>query len=151
MESEVEEREVTASVKDKKVSLGDKSIANLIAGGFAGFVNTIVFYPLDVVKTRMQVEESGKTTLISSFQRGGVFRGMGANLMALVPNWAIYWITYEELKLLAGSSSAVIHSGSAVIAGAVTAVATSPLWVVKTRMQIEVASVQENAENNSAD
>mmetsp|Transcript_504 Transcript_504/g.1729 ORF Transcript_504/g.1729 Transcript_504/m.1729 type:complete len:308 (+) Transcript_504:425-1348(+) len=110
---------------------------HLTAGGFAGLVNTLMFYPLDVVKTRMQVENGSRDTLAAAFRRGGMFRGLSASMLALVPNWALYWVTYEELKRVGGETSPVVHMGAAVGAGMFTAVVTSPLWVIKTRMQVE--------------
>jgi len=109
----------------------------LAAGGFAGFANTLLFYPLDVVKTRMQVEEVTRTSLLTILRKGGLFRGLSVSMLAFVPNWALYWITYEELKVVAGKSTPLVHMTSAVSAGVVTAIATSPLWVIKTRMQVE--------------
>ncbi|KAJ8903386.1 hypothetical protein NDN08_004494 [Rhodosorus marinus] len=113
---------------------------NLAAGGFAGFANTLLFYPLDVVKTRMQVEEVTRTSLLTILRKGGLFRGLSVSMLAFVPNWALYWITYEELKVVAGKSTPLVHMTSAVSAGVVTALATSPLWVIKTRMQVEPAT-----------
>eukprot|EP00188_Purpureofilum_apyrenoidigerum_P003231 Plantae.Rhodophyta-Purpureofilum_apyrenoidigerum.ctg33302.p1 GENE.Plantae.Rhodophyta-Purpureofilum_apyrenoidigerum.ctg33302~~Plantae.Rhodophyta-Purpureofilum_apyrenoidigerum.ctg33302.p1 ORF type:complete len:308 (-),score=30.40 Plantae.Rhodophyta-Purpureofilum_apyrenoidigerum.ctg33302:290-1213(-) len=115
---------------------------HLTAGGFAGLVNTLMFYPLDVVKTRMQVENGSRDTIAAAFRRGGMFRGLSASMLALVPNWALYWVTYEELKKIGGESSALVHMGAAVGAGMFTAVVTSPLWVIKTRMQVERVDIK---------
>ncbi|KAK4535219.1 hypothetical protein CDCA_CDCA04G1244 [Cyanidium caldarium] len=88
------------------------------------------------------------------------YRGVSASLVAFVPNWALYFALYEHFKgrLLvwqrrrqeaAGKPPStstlqrVFHHSmpytlAAVGAGAITAVASSPLWVAKTRMQAEV-------------
>eukprot|EP00183_Erythrolobus_madagascarensis_P005959 CAMPEP_0185846596 /NCGR_PEP_ID=MMETSP1354-20130828/2172_1 /TAXON_ID=708628 /ORGANISM="Erythrolobus madagascarensis, Strain CCMP3276" /LENGTH=377 /DNA_ID=CAMNT_0028546747 /DNA_START=238 /DNA_END=1371 /DNA_ORIENTATION=+ len=167
----------------------------LAAGAFAGVVNTVVFHPLDLVKTRLQVQRhllqasSTSCTAVNNAIRSvnsaayngtysafrsiwrqegfrAFYRGLDAALLAFVPNWAIYWLSYEQLKsfLLTsrfvngahaasnkppgnGGSNArrvlddrglhFVHLASAVGAGAVTVCATSPLWVIKTRMQVE--------------
>ncbi|BAM80535.1 similar to mitochondrial carrier protein [Cyanidioschyzon merolae strain 10D] len=151
------------------------------AGAVSGMVNTLVLSPLDVVRTRMQVGSFGNTAhalrtgsglelrhfrdvFRATFRTegiGGFYRGLTASLMAFMPNWAIYFSLYEQLRgtLLEqwsknppkrsrlganlfpsrGLSKDMLASMMASMgAGAATALLCSPLWVVKTRMQAEV-------------
>ncbi|GMP83438.1 hypothetical protein CsSME_00037352 [Camellia sinensis var. sinensis] len=105
--------------------------------------------PLDVIKTRLQVHglpeahHSGPkgSIIITSLQNTirtaglkGLYRGLSPTLVALLPNWA-------------GQSNICISSfiqslwennhirSSLFGAGAVTAIAANPPWVVKTRLQ----------------
>ncbi|KAA8492622.1 Mitochondrial substrate carrier family protein W [Porphyridium purpureum] len=165
-----------------------RRLYQLGSGAFAGLVNTIVLNPLDVIKTRLQVQErlvrngairsqqvTSMAVVRSMYMHEGLrsfYRGLGAALCAFVPNWALYWYTYEELKGAltrlhrrnharqlqsqpgpsdrGGASTSPfvhwIHMLSAVGAGTVTTVTTSPLWVVKTRMQVERLTPSSNAQ-----
>ncbi|KAI3817214.1 hypothetical protein L1987_11003 [Smallanthus sonchifolius] len=95
--------------------------------------------PLDVIKTRMQVygipdaHRKGSVivtslkTIIREDGPRGLYRGLSPTLAALLPNWAVYFTVYGQLKELLDSHGA----------GAATAVTTNPLWVVKTRLQTQ--------------
>jgi len=134
------------------------------AGAFSGFVNTIVFSPLDVLKTRMQakyariawqsydecrgrgrMQQNPYILLREMLRQEGAmsfYRGLSASLWAMVPNWTIHWTVYEMMKerlTTKDRNKSAVHCVSAVCAGAVTSIATSPFWVVKTRMQLEVS------------
>mmetsp|Transcript_10298 Transcript_10298/g.18558 ORF Transcript_10298/g.18558 Transcript_10298/m.18558 type:complete len:360 (+) Transcript_10298:337-1416(+) len=128
-----------------------KVLAQMFSGAISGITTTIVFSPLDVIKTRMQVRASagGMISVCKSMYLnegfGSFYKGINASLWALVPTWAIYWLCYEQFKAFISQyhgeavSVHVSHMLSAVGAGAVTTFGTSPFWVVKTRMQTELA------------
>ncbi|CAH2049261.1 unnamed protein product [Thlaspi arvense] len=114
--------------------------------------------PLDVIKTRFQVHglsalgnESikGGSIIFGSlkqiFQREGLrgmYRGLSPTVLALLPNWAVYFTIYDQLKSVLSSDDAnhQLPVGANMIAasgaGAATTIATNPLWVVKTRLQV---------------
>ncbi|KAK1380851.1 Nicotinamide adenine dinucleotide transporter 2, mitochondrial [Heracleum sosnowskyi] len=129
------------------------------AGASAGAIAATIMCPLDVIKTRLQVHgltelyRSGRKggIIITSFQNiiraegvKGLYRGLSPTLVALLPNWAVYFAVYGNLKSLLHShadSSGQLTIGANIIAaagaGAATAIATNPLWVVKTRLQTQ--------------
>lgn len=133
------------------------------AGALAGFVNTLILSPLDVVKTRLQVQgaTSSSTSPFAAKKYRGLlhalqcmlreegfrsyYRGLSASLCAFVPNWAIYWYTYESFKRFYSPPgkppSPYVHVISALSAGGITAVTTAPFWTLKSRLQVDVASV----------
>ncbi|GAQ78733.1 mitochondrial substrate carrier family protein [Klebsormidium nitens] len=153
------------------------SFFNATAGAGAGAIAATFVCPLDVVKTRLQVQRlprasDPKSTLykrgllhgsIRSILRDegvrGLYRGLAPTMVALLPNWAVYFSTYEQLKrFLTSESSTSTVSGlkedangdilrkpnsmlsntiAAAGAGTTTIVVTNPLWVVKTRMQTQ--------------
>ncbi|XP_027098105.2 nicotinamide adenine dinucleotide transporter 1, chloroplastic-like isoform X2 [Coffea arabica] len=74
----------------------------------------------------------------------GLYRGLSPTLAALLPNWAVYFSVYGHLKSLlhshvdsSGQSTIAANVIAASGAGAATAVAANPLWVVKTRLQTQ--------------
>ncbi|XP_048503861.1 nicotinamide adenine dinucleotide transporter 1, chloroplastic isoform X2 [Beta vulgaris subsp. vulgaris] len=73
----------------------------------------------------------------------GMYRGLSPTVLALLPNWAVYFTMYEQLKSLLGSDDGrhQLSVGANVIAasgaGAATVIVTNPLWVVKTRFQTQ--------------
>ncbi|KAK2974691.1 hypothetical protein RJ640_021906 [Escallonia rubra] len=124
----------------------------------AGAIAATVVCPLDVIKTRMQVglPDAGHSGLrgsviVTSLQNiirteglKGLYRGLSPTLVALLPNWAVYFTVYGHLKDLLRShakSDAELSIGANMIAasgaGAATVIATNPLWVVKTRLQTQ--------------
>lgn len=131
-------------------------LAQFGSGALAGLVNTLVLSPLDVVKTRLQAQGAG--VLQTTNYRGPIdalramlrqegfqsyYRGLSASLWAFVPNWAIYWYSYESFKRFYTRSgqppSPFVHIISAISAGGVTAVTTAPFWTLKSRLQVDMA------------
>lgn len=72
-----------------------------------------------------------------------LWRGMGPTIVGVMPSRAIYFSTYGAAKgwlagnLNEGRENAWVHLGSALTAGIVTSTATNPIWLVKTRMQLQ--------------
>ncbi|KAJ5554507.1 mitochondrial carrier [Penicillium frequentans] len=128
------------------------SFVETVAGFTAGVVSTLCLHPLDLVKTRLQVDRNATTRLGSSIQivrdisryEGGFaafYRGLAPNLVGNSTSWALYFLFYGSLKngmcIYRGSFSALtsfdyfLASGTA---GALTSLLTNPIWVIKTRM-----------------
>lgn len=79
----------------------------------------------------------------------GLYRGLTPTLVALLPNWAVYFTAYERLKSVIGArvspryaSSPQVHMAAAAGAGAATMLLTNPLWVVKTRLQTQALGLR---------
>lgn len=72
-----------------------------------------------------------------------LFRGLGPNLTGVVPARAINFYTYGNGKRIisqhfnGGSEAAWVHLCAAATAGIVTGTATNPIWLVKTRLQLD--------------
>ncbi|KAL7196489.1 hypothetical protein ACSBR1_036490 [Camellia fascicularis] len=135
-----------------------KIICDAAAGAAAGAIAATFVCPLDVIKTRLQVHglpeahHSGPkaSIIITSLQNiirteglKGLYRGLSPTLVALLPNWVVYFTVYGCLKDLLHTrvnNSGQLTFGANMIAasgaGAVTAIAANPLWVVKTRLQV---------------
>ncbi|KAJ8017237.1 hypothetical protein DPEC_G00015720 [Dallia pectoralis] len=70
-----------------------------------------------------------------------LFRGLGPNLVGVAPSRAIYFAAYKKSKETFNGifvpNSAVVHMSSAGFAAFVTNSLMNPVWMVKTRMQLE--------------
>jgi solute carrier family 25, member 33/36 len=72
-----------------------------------------------------------------------LFKGLGANLVAIVPARGIHFYMYGNSKKLIsehithGKEGPLVHLGAAGLAGVVTGTATNPIWVIKTRLQLD--------------
>uniref|UniRef100_A0A0E0MX67 Uncharacterized protein n=1 Tax=Oryza rufipogon TaxID=4529 RepID=A0A0E0MX67_ORYRU len=131
-----------------------EAACNAIAGGSAGVISATVLCPLDVIKTRLQVyglPSNLSSTAPPGFQHilkneglPGLYRGLSPTIVALFPTWAVTFSVYNHLKGLlhsqgdnTGELSVQANILAASCAGIATAVATNPLWVVKTRLQTQ--------------
>ena len=135
-------------------ALTDPQVSNALAGAGAGAIAATIVRPLDVLKTRLQVStlRSGGDAYVSTYQSlahiaktegvHGLYRGLTPTIVALLPNWAVYFTVYESLKQVMsggeeGHNGPPQHMASAAGAGAATVLFTNPLWVVKTRLQVQ--------------
>ncbi|KAI9670764.1 MAG: hypothetical protein M1817_003874 [Caeruleum heppii] len=85
--------------------------------------------------------------ILSSIRRlegwPGLFRGLGPNLTGVVPASAIKFYTYGNCKRIVSeetnwsNDAAVVHIIAAATSGIVTGTATNPIWLVKTRLQLD--------------
>ncbi len=77
-----------------------------------------------------------------------LFKGLGPNLTGVVPSRAINFYTYGNGKRIIsenfnhGNESAWVHLFAAATAGVVTGTATNPIWVVKTRLQLDKSNAE---------
>ncbi|ATY64595.1 Mitochondrial substrate carrier [Cordyceps militaris] len=138
---------------------------HLAAGASGGLVNAIVTSPLDVLRTRMQSDlfimtstsEAVRTSRLGFLRRtlaalstmhrtegfGGLFRGLVPSLVGVVPAQAVKFYVYGNCKRLGAQglgrseSDALVHAQAAVAAGLATATVTNPIWLVKTRLQLD--------------
>ena len=113
-------------------------------------VATACLFPLDLLKTRLQSNEAAGAgrSLIATAQNvvradgvRGLYAGLSANLVGSGMAWGLYFYGYTTLKdamRTAGiGDSSWTHFLAANLTGASVAVVTNPIWVVKTRMQLQ--------------
>ncbi|EXJ72035.1 uncharacterized protein A1O5_04538 [Cladophialophora psammophila CBS 110553] len=133
-----------------------------IAGLSAGLISTVIVHPLDIIKTRLQVDTSAHPLLNSSravlrdilrnegpSRLAALYRGLSPNLVGNSAGWALYFLWYREaqevIRNLRGYSpgqqlTAVDYLTASSASGLLAAVLTNPIWVVKTRMLSTSAS-----------
>ncbi|KIW07882.1 uncharacterized protein PV09_01795 [Verruconis gallopava] len=78
-----------------------------------------------------------------------LFKGLGPNLIGVVPARAINFYAYGNGKKLIsqhfnhGQEAAWVHLSAAACAGIVTGTATNPIWLVKTRLQLDKSQAKD--------
>ncbi|MCO5551614.1 hypothetical protein L7F22_035677 [Adiantum nelumboides] len=123
----------------------------MIAGSIAGMVEHLAMFPVDTLKTRMQMMKEAhgsrptlvSRTLISILKTEGVlglYRGIGAMALGAGPAHAVYFSVYEVAKEKLGGKRPGHHPivyGAAGIFATITSDAVfTPMDVVKQRLQL---------------
>ncbi|MCJ1403391.1 Fe(2+) transporter [Xylographa trunciseda] len=134
---------------------------NMLAGAFAGIavgdtqrkgIEHTVMYPVDLLKTRLQVINpspgalySGLTNAFTTITRiegaQSLWRGMTSVIVGAGPAHAVYFATYEAVKqAMGGNDRSTHHPLAAATSGACATIASdalmNPFDVIKQRMQI---------------
>ncbi|KDQ27003.1 hypothetical protein PLEOSDRAFT_1066284 [Pleurotus ostreatus PC15] len=124
---------------------------NMLAGAFAGISEHAVMYPVDSIKTRMQVFATSPAavytgignafTRISSTEgMRALWRGVSSVILGAGPAHAVQFGTLEAVKELAGGNAAGNQWVATSLAGASAAITSdalmNPFDVIKQRMQV---------------
>jgi len=125
---------------------------NMAAGALAGISEHTVMFPVDSIKTRMQVFTTASagptyTGVVNAFSRISsteglrtLWRGVTSVIMGAGPAHAVHFGMYEFVKDLAGGNKQGHHPLATSIAGASATIANdalmNPFDVIKQRMQL---------------
>lgn len=124
---------------------------NMIAGAMAGITEHAVMFPIDSIKTRMQVFATSPAavytgignafTRISSTEGMRVlWRGVSSVILGAGPAHAVHFGTYEFVKDFAGGRAGGNQPLTTAMAGAAATIASdalmNPFDVIKQRMQV---------------
>jgi solute carrier family 25 carnitine/acylcarnitine transporter 20/29 len=117
-----------------------------IAGALGGLVNCAICSPLELVKTRLQIQDSNSAQvlykgpidcIVKTYRHAGfrgIFRGMNATILRDMPSYGIYFVGYEFFKSRWGESPfALLMAGGS--AGVFCWILSYPFDVVKSRIQ----------------
>jgi len=139
---------------------GDKkaNTSHMAAGFIAGMTSTVVLFPLDLIKVRFQVQDgvSGPAYkgLLDAWRSirtneglRGMYSGLTPAVIASAVSWGGYFFFYEAAKeyRLANVPAGKVkltttdHLIASTQAGSVMVLLTNPIWLIKTRMQIQGA------------
>ncbi|KAK3905537.1 hypothetical protein C8A05DRAFT_30654 [Staphylotrichum tortipilum] len=168
-----ESRQGDPIVNRTKGSSFAKSWSHMVAGGIGGMTAATLTAPLDVLKTRLQSDFyqaqvaasraslaapmnplrtaafhfNETVSILGTVYRlegpRALFKGLGPNLVGVIPARSINFYTYGNGKRLIsdylnnGRDSAWVHLSAAALAGVTTSTATNPIWLVKTRLQLD--------------
>lgn len=130
------------------------------AGAASGAIQTAAWHPLDLLKTRMQVQDArvgrlpvyrslahAVRTIAESESWRGFFHGVMPNVVGTALAWGLQMSLYAQLKRWASNGTSE-HEGSkphasrnlacSLCAGAMTNLVVHPIFLVKVRMQLQV-------------
>ena len=127
-----------------------------VSGATAGMVSVLALHPLDVIKTRLQVQDGidrraatyrgtvhAFRTVVRSEGALGLYAGLSPAVIGSTLSWAAYFGCYNNAKQRYAAMFEVehlpshLHLLSAAEAGLVVSLATNPIWVAKTRLQLQ--------------
>ncbi|CEO97494.1 Mitochondrial carrier protein [Plasmodiophora brassicae] len=124
-----------------------------VAGAWAGFVNSFIASPVELIKNRLQIQYSAADRkyagpwdcmkkIVAEEGVRGLFRGMNATIIREVPCYAAQFYTYETLKTVIRRRDQVgpLDTSQQLFAGGVAGVAcwvaSYPQDLVKTVLQV---------------
>jgi len=125
---------------------------NMLAGALAGITEHAVMFPVDSIKTRMQVFTTSPAAMYSSIGNAftriastegsrALWRGVSSVILGAGPAHAVHFGTYEAVKELAGGNEThgsqwLATSGAGAAATIASDALMNPFDVVKQRMQL---------------
>ncbi|ODQ51437.1 mitochondrial carrier [Saitoella complicata NRRL Y-17804] len=135
----------------ESLSPNSSMTANMLAGAFAGIMEHTVMYPIDAIKTRMQVVNpspaavyTGVTNAVARISSvegvRALWRGMTSVVMGAGPAHAVHFATYEFVKESVGGNESGHRIFETAVAGGCATIANdalmNPFDVIKQRMQM---------------
>ncbi|XP_015108423.1 peroxisomal membrane protein PMP34 isoform X1 [Diachasma alloeum] len=122
-----------------------ETLVHAISGAAGSVVAMATFFPLDTVRSRLQLEEDrqAKNTLatirdlVSKEGPCTLYRGVVPVLQSLCASNFVYFYAFHGLKRMRNSKNQTAGNDLllASIAGVTNVLATTPLWVVNTRLK----------------
>ncbi|KAM7289091.1 mitochondrial basic amino acids transporter [Ixodes scapularis] len=127
--------------------LGDSAWAHGACGLLAGSVQSLVSSPVELAKTRLQVQGQGSSRaysgpldclrqLLRAEGCRGVFRGLGSTVLRDAPAFGVYFASYEQL-VRRGTGGPVHLMAAGGLAGVLSWMVSYPCDVVKSRLQVD--------------
>jgi len=132
------------------------ALVHAISGTAGGSTAMTIFYPLDNIRTFLQVDSSKKSSIevISNLVKeeglGVLYRGLAPVLISLGFSNFVYFYSNNSLKILfkklSGQKniSIVLNLLVASIAGCINVFTTCPLWVANTRLKVQKGKSKDN-------
>jgi hypothetical protein len=141
----------TSRLDSPRILSAPDSRAAALAGAVSGTASSAATYPLDLVRTRLALNRgTSAPSLLSALRRvaaeegpSALFRGLRPAVAAQVPAAALFFGIYTQTQGYVPSSSGnVRYSVAAGVAWTATCLVMNPLWVVKTRFQVQAAGTR---------
>jgi len=125
-----------------------ETLCHAIAGSAASCFSMTVFYPLDTVRCRLQIDDNREAkdtfTIIKEIieEEGceSLYRGLNPVLISLAASGFVYFYSFHGLRTVFAKdkkSSPMNDLLFGAIAGCINIFLTSPLWVVNTRIKMQ--------------
>ncbi|KAK7112767.1 peroxisomal membrane protein PMP34-like isoform X1 [Littorina saxatilis] len=139
------------------------NLVHAVSGAVGSVVAITVFYPLDTVRTRLQVDDHRRAKhaheILADIIREegilGLYRGWLSMAFTMLMSSFVYFYTYHGLRssLLTPdlSPDPLTDLVIAYIAGVVNVLVTTPLWVANTRLKLQGAKLHTKAYDKASD
>ncbi|XP_044749217.1 mitochondrial 2-oxodicarboxylate carrier-like [Coccinella septempunctata] len=137
-------------------------LISLFSGASAGFVEVCIMHPLDLVKTRLQLQSASKSSTKSEYYTGitdcmrkmyknegilSFWKGILPPIVVDTPRRAIKFFTFDEYKRMfmfgQAKANALTYSLAGACAGATESILVNPFEVVKIHLQANRAKIKE--------
>jgi hypothetical protein len=141
--------------KDSK-RFNNEGVIHLTAGMLAEVIACVIYVPVDVIKERLQIQKPGMefykgswdafNTIYKTEGTQGLYRGYLATVSSFGPMSALYFLFYERLKSVSmkydnatteTELNQIYFLLSGCLAGGLSSFLTSPLDLVKLRLQVQ--------------
>lgn len=134
------------------------AVAHGLAGAVGGVVAIGAFFPLEVLRTRLQAGDPAVAPALATGRRAlslrsamvrlvrtegvwALYQGFNAVLITVGVTNFVYFCMYNLLKEVftegIAIASPLVHLAWGGLAGTVTVLVTTPLWLVNTRMKVQ--------------
>lgn len=122
---------------------------HFFAGSAAGLVQSLICSPMELAKTRLQLQNSNSC---GQFYNGpidclryvaktdgvrGIFKGLGITALRDVPGFSSYFVSYELMMRLKENAGVFYTLMAGGLAGVVSWVIVIPIDVIKSRLQAD--------------
>ena len=120
------------------------------AGAVGGCSAITLFYPLNIIRTKLQTDDPETRrsavqvlrSILSKEGIGGLYKGWKAQIVCLGTSNFIYFYTYQMFKVVLGKMSrrrisALTNLAIGAVAGGVNVALTTPLWMVATQLALQ--------------
>lgn len=122
--------------------------AHALAGAGGGLATVLLLHPLDTLRTRLQVStgDAALRTLRNIVVREGsnaLYKGVVPASIGSVASWACYFHWFQQTQVFYKKHipfETAAHLMAGMTAGAMTSLATNPIWVVKVRLQLQAVN-----------
>mmetsp|Transcript_0 Transcript_0/g.2 ORF Transcript_0/g.2 Transcript_0/m.2 type:complete len:291 (-) Transcript_0:1386-2258(-) len=128
-------------------------LGSLLSGLTAGLASSFFLHPLDLLKTRSQVDEGLASRSLVHRARGiyissgllGFYRGVIPACLGAGLSWGLFFGIYDFTKatLYKSTSTSVVGSSptlnfvGSTFSGCVVVFLTNPIWLIKTRLELQ--------------
>lgn len=130
------------------------TLVHATAGATGALTAMTVFFPLDTIRSRLQVEDGRKAKntlalmqeLIKEEGVESLYRGLGPVLTSICTSNFVYFYTFHGLRAVFTKDNKHTVSRDlalASLAGVINVLSTTPLWVVNSRMKMQGAKLTE--------
>ena len=134
------------------------NLLQAVCGACGSAISIAAFYPLETVRTRLQVDAadlSPRSPILLALHIGrsegvrSLYRGLPSLVLALSVTNFVYFYAFHGLRAMYDTNTASTDFICASVAGVVTVLVSNPLWVANTRLKLQGVSFKANKKGES--